>query len=160
MKLNDIFSNYHTVRKELVAAVRTLTPEQLAWKAPDHPNSIGWLLAHIADVEEWWITTVALRKQPVDSSAFERFKKASKLDEYLGLLNETYEATTAYLESESLDDWDTVFYSASGTDDNGKSFDIKVSKRWLIWHTIEHQARHRGQIFMLMRMQGLEVPNV
>ena len=36
----------------------------------------------------------------------------------------------------------------------------KVSKRWLVWHVVEHQARHRGQIFMLMRMQGIEVPDV
>jgi uncharacterized damage-inducible protein DinB len=36
----------------------------------------------------------------------------------------------------------------------------KNSKRWLVWHVVEHQARHRGQIFMLMRMQGIEVPDV
>jgi len=31
---------------------------------------------------------------------------------------------------------------------------------WLAWHVVEHQARHRGQIFMLLRMQGIEVPDV
>jgi hypothetical protein len=48
---------------------------------------------------------------------------------------------------------DELFYEA-------KEHDIKLSNRSLVWHVVEHQARHRGQIFMLMRMQGLEVPHV
>jgi hypothetical protein len=76
------------------------------------------------------------------------------------LLSETFELTSRYLESEPLDDWDGVFYRVQGRDDKGEAFDFKVSKRWLVWHVVEHQARHRGQIFMLLHMQGLEVPHV
>jgi uncharacterized damage-inducible protein DinB len=160
MKLSDLFSNYFTVRKELVAAVDNLTPGQLAFTAPNHANSIGWLLTHIAETEEWWVSTVALRREDYREEDFDRFKAASRLDEYLGLLIETFDATSAYLEAEPLEDWDRVFYRVHGVGEDGKPFDYKVSKRWLVWHVVEHQARHRGQIFMLLRMQGLEVPDV
>ena len=153
MKLADLFSNYYTVRKELIDAVGGMSPRQLAWVPEGHTNSIGRLLAHIAETEFWWITIVALRKAEYSESAFERFESASGLNECLALLEETLADTTEYLQQNTTDDWDSVFHDVVGHNE-------KVSMRWLAWHVIEHQARHRGQIFMMMHMQGLKVPDV
>jgi uncharacterized damage-inducible protein DinB len=150
MKLAKFFSNYFTVRLELLDAVRELTQGQLDWKNDNHPNSIGWLLAHIAECEYYWIDVAARGKDgPGD---FERFEKAQKKADILALLDEGFETLSDYLQEEDIDDWDEVFYEVEGEE--------KVSKRWLVWHVVEHQARHRGQIFMLMRMQNLQVPHV
>ncbi len=151
MKLSDFFSNYFTVRAELVKAVQGLTQQQLDWTPPNHPASIGKLLAHIADCECYWISYVALQKEP--DPDFTRFEKADTLPQILSLLEYYHGDFTEYLQSEGIDDWDEKFYEIPKHDE-------KVSKRWLVWHVVEHQARHRGQIFMLMRMQGIEVPNV
>jgi uncharacterized damage-inducible protein DinB len=150
MKLIDVFSNYFTVRKEMVEAVKDLTQEQLDWTAPNHRNSIGHLLSHIAGTECWWIECVAGGNYDEDGK---RFDSARTREEILGLLDEQQQVMTEYLERETTDDWDKVFYEI-------KDRNEKVSKRWLIWHVVEHQARHRGQIFMLLRMQGLDVPDV
>ncbi|MDD3730870.1 MAG: DinB family protein [candidate division Zixibacteria bacterium] len=151
MKLAEIFSNYYTVRQELMAVVERLTPDQLAFTAPNHPNSIARLLVHIAETEYGWLDMVALKKETVFDSS--RFEKISALPEILKLLEYHFDEFSRYLENEDLNDWDRVFYALPESD-------VKVSKRWLVWHVVEHQARHRGQIFMLMRMQNLEVPNV
>ncbi|MBN1211269.1 MAG: DinB family protein [candidate division Zixibacteria bacterium] len=151
MKLAELFSNYYTVRKELLAAVADLTLSQLAWTAPGHPNSIGRLLVHIAETEYAWITIVALKKETEFDQS--RFQNITTLPEILELLERYFDEFTRYLENETIDDWDRVFYEIPGEDE-------KVSKRWLVWHVVEHQARHRGQIFMLMRMQNLDVPYV
>ena len=45
MKLTGFFSNYFTVRAQLVKAVKNLTPQQLDWTSLDHPASIRKLLA-------------------------------------------------------------------------------------------------------------------
>jgi len=151
MKLLDLFSNYFTVRAELIAAVRNLTPEQMAFTAPNHPNSIGWLLVHIAETEYWWIADVALGQ--ADHSRYETFKPDMNLPDVLTLLDEMHELTRHYLDVTELEDWDTIFYPIPDRAE-------KVSARWLVWHVVEHQARHRGQVFMLLRMQGLDVPHV
>ena len=148
MNLADIFSNYFEVRDELVEAVKDLTLEQLTWCAKDHPNSIGWLLAHIAETECWWVECVVqgLYDRPTKAE-FEAFDSMpALLDKYRAVFEE-------YLKSESTDDWDDTTYEI-------KKYDEHVTKRWLAWHVVEHQARHRGQIFMLMRMLGLTVPHV
>jgi len=153
MKLSDFFSNYFTVRAEMLDAVKNLTQEQLDWKPERHPNSIGKLLAHIAEAEYWWITLVAAQKEQYAKGCFDQFKEGRSLDANLALLESTFNDMRQYLESEGIEDWDEVFYDVLGRKE-------KASKRWLIWHVVEHQARHRGQIFMLMRMQELDVPDV
>lgn len=153
MNLADLFSNYFTVRKEMVKAVKNLSWQHLEWTPPNHTNSIGSLLAHIAETEYWWITIVAEQKVDLEKADFERFSKVRSLVEIVTLLDEYLAETRAYLVREDSSDWDDVFYDVKGRDES-------VSKRWLVWHVVEHQARHRGQIFMLMRMQGLDVPDV
>ena len=151
MKLADFFSNYFTVRRELVKAVQSLTQSQLDWTPPNHPASIGKLLAHIADCEYFWISCVALQKEAKPD--FTRFEKARTLAEITALLDQYHTVFTEYLNTEDIEDWDRIFYLIPQSTE-------KVSKRWLVWHVVEHQARHRGQIFMLMRMQGIEVPDI
>ncbi len=150
MKLSDVFSNYYTIRKELLDGVRNLTQEQLDWSPPNHKNTIGYLLGHIAGCEHWWIEGVA--RGSIDYQG-DRFDNARELPEILDLLDEQFRVFSGWLARETTDDWDEVFYEVKGRDE-------KVSKRWLVWHVVEHQARHRGQIFMMLRMQGLDVPDV
>jgi uncharacterized damage-inducible protein DinB len=150
MKLADLFSNYFTVRVELVDAVRNLSRAQLDWVPSGHQNSIGRLLAHIAETECFWISSVALQEGDVDWSTFEGSRP---LGELLSLLERYFHVFGDYLRREDIEGWDSVFYERKET---GERF----SKRWLAWHVVEHQARHRGQILMLLRMQGAEVPHV
>ena len=153
MKLAEIFTNYFQIRKELIEGVKNLTREQLEWTPEGHTNSIGKLLAHIAEAEYWWIYVVAeanIKQADADSSVFE---KPAELSQILTWLDEYHNITRGYLEREDLENWDDISYLVEWRKEH-------ITKRDLVWHVVEHQARHRGQIFMLMRMQGLEVPRV
>ncbi len=151
MKLSQFFSNYFTVRAEMLSAVGSLSQEQLDWTPPHHKNSIGKLLSHIADCEYFWIREIATRE--ISGPDYDQFDSARTLADKLALLKEQEDVFAAFMDREEIDDWDSVFY-------DGTEAGEKFSKRWLVWHVVEHQARHRGQIFMLMSMQGLEVPDV
>jgi uncharacterized damage-inducible protein DinB len=150
MKLAEFFSNYFTIRLELVEAVKELTQEQLDWKPGNHPNSIASLLIHIAECEYYWIEVAARGK--AGAGGFKRFETARQKEDILGLLDEGFQTLSCFLQEEDIDDWDRHFYEVEGGEE--------VSRRWLVWHVVEHQARHRGQIFMLMRMQNMRVPHV
>ncbi len=151
MKLSQFFSNYFTVRAEMLKAVENLTQEQLDWIPANYKNSVGKLLSHIADCEFFWIREIATRE--FAEPDYSQFKNARTLPHIQALLEEQEDVFAAFMDREETGDWDTVFYE-------GKKAGEKFSKRWLVWHVVEHQARHRGQIFMLMSMQGLDVPDV
>lgn len=153
MKLSDLFSNYFTVRNELVETVKRLTADQLKWVASDHPNSIGSLLGHIAETEYFWISVVARAEVKHAEADWNRFDGELSSGQLLNLLHDQELNVRSFLEERDISEWDSTFYNIEKRGE-------KVSLRWLAWHVVEHQARHRGQIFMLMRMQGLEVPHV
>ncbi|MFH2049776.1 MAG: DinB family protein [bacterium] len=153
MKLSEFFSNYFDVRKELIDMTKSLSQEQLDWSPPGHPAKIGKLLVHIADCEYFWINHVAKK---IPNPDYAPFHKASTWGDYKALLDDCFEIMKDFLETEDIEDWKTKKYDF--TDENGKT--DHFTKEWLIWHVVEHQARHRGQVMMMMRTQGLDVPDV
>jgi uncharacterized damage-inducible protein DinB len=55
----------------VLAAVADLTDADLSWQPPNGANSIGWLLWHIAEVEDNWIRAAVLnlpRRYPFGAS--------------------------------------------------------------------------------------------
>ncbi|HVP07809.1 MAG TPA: DinB family protein, partial [Candidatus Acidoferrum sp.] len=142
MKLAQVFSNYFTVRAELIGSVAHLTQAEIDWVPPNHSATIGALLAHIAGSESWWLHGVALNDGL--HTQWATFRSAKTLPEILAVLDQMHRDWTAWMESQDVEDWDDVFYTIEKRGE-------KVSKRWLVWHVVEHQSRHRGQIFMLMR---------
>lgn len=148
-----MFSNYFEVRTEMTDGTRSLTEEQLAWTAPNHTNSVGKLLEHIAETECWWISIIAAKSITEEEADLEGFEKKMSTEKLFSLLEKYFLETRKFFEANDSSSWDTIMYDVPG---RNKS----VSLRWLAWHVVEHQARHRGQIFMLMRMQGLDVPSV
>ena len=150
MKLSKIFSNYYTVRNEMVDLTKDLTDEQLDWSPEGHTASIRKLLVHIAEAEYWWLSCVAAGNfENWDESKFP--DNASK-EKTFELLKENFDNFSDYLESSTTDQWDEIFYERPRGD--------KVSLRWLVWHVVEHQARHRGQILTFLRMAGVEFKDV
>jgi uncharacterized damage-inducible protein DinB len=67
------------------------------------------------------------------------------------MLNDNHALTNGVL---GLLSWDDL----SGTVEapGGKTF----SRYWVIWHTIDHELHHRGEIFLMMGLMGLDVPDL
>lgn len=151
MNLEQLFFNYSDVRREMVDGIKNLTHEQLHWKPDGYQNSIASLLVHIAEAEYWWIYCVAQDHQDEHEEDFGQDKQT--LPEILALLEEWHEKTTSFMRTFTVDQFEKVSYYL-----HWRKADVTLG--WLLWHVVEHQARHRGQIFMMMRMQGLDVPRV
>lgn len=147
--------------KRLKEAVANLTPAELAWQINPRANSIGILLIHIAEAELWWIKECifgdkltpeqrteyrcdifgSANASQVEKSItggieffFEKLDKARAIvKDYLTRLTDADLETTRPVENPSA-----------------TSFDINV--RWILYHLVEHESHHRGQILMLKKL--------
>ncbi len=36
----------------------------------------------------------------------------------------------------------------------------QVPLRWVIWHVLEHEIHHRGEIYLMLGLLGMEAPDV
>jgi len=149
VKLSELFSDWERIRKEMVNAVRPLTKAQLDWKPEGGLNSIADLLRHISEAELWWFGNVILSKKNYRNLTAEM---APDIDSILTELERNHEYVTEVMHSMTIENLDGKYRRPKS--------DEVLSLKDIAFHTFEHEARHRGQIFMLMRLQGIAPPNV
>ncbi|MFQ6089126.1 MAG: DinB family protein [Candidatus Methanofastidiosia archaeon] len=141
-----MFEHWKEVRKALLEGVENLSQEQLDWKAENAVNSVGDLLRHIADTLDWWFS-----EEIKDGGKFIELtqENCGDLERILKELNRSFERLIRYVEKNR--DFDVVFESSWGG---------KFTLNWALWHLFEHEVHHRGQIFMMLRMMGVELPQI
>lgn len=149
------------IRKETINGVCTLSPEQLFQAPASGEFPIGAYLMHLAECDIHWLDVLSGSSMSEDLKAacfFDQWfdpsgessppVKAPAISDYSAVMRETRKRFIDYFTS--LDDSELEEYSVM----KSKRGDLKITKKWIIYHIIEHEAHHRGQIFMLMRQAG------
>lgn len=133
-----------------------MTEPQLSWYPNERVESVGTLLLHIAAVEMSWIQEDIMRKRMPNEwiIAFPiRFNipqvTGRPLEHFLEKLDTVRAGTRqtlATLTDEELDRQVTSLDDADNPDAE------KYSIEWILYHLIEHEAHHRGQIAQMKRL--------
>ena len=148
--------------QRLEDALAGLSVEALEWQAAPGTNSVGMLAAHLAIVEVWWICLVPAGKGPfqemdgefrrvlgigwrddgidVDgTTAFPPALRGWTADRYVSVLKKARAAVTAVLRGWSDADLEKVVTGQRGA----------RSRRWILYHVLEHFAGHFGQVLLV-----------
>ncbi|MBS1517183.1 MAG: DinB family protein [Bacteroidetes bacterium] len=150
------------VREVTMKGVSHLSKEQLFAEPVKGEYPIGAYLMHLAECEIYWLEVISGNAQP------EELKKRA----YANVWYDPYETSvppetapeiTEYKEVLDLARKNFLDYVLTLKDSElaenvtvkRERGDIQFSKKWIIYHIIEHEAHHRGQMFMLMRMAGM-----
>ncbi len=138
----------------LVEAVAPLTPDQLALSVAPNQRTIATLVAHIVAARARWFHGV-LGEGDHEQEHFYVWDgedaptlKAAQLE--LGLEH------TWRLIAERLTRWTPADLDASFTRRNGEP----VSRQWVIWHVIEHDLHHGGELSLTLGAHGLRAPDL
>ena len=145
------FSMMERTRRTLIRRAETLSKETIDF-SPQRQNveTIGTLLLHIAAVEWGWIFEDIAGKE----MEYEKWKYGFSLREnidqlegedvefYLSQLKEVRQEVFDFLKTISDKDLDSI------VDVDGE----KVSMEWILFHLLEHEAMHLGQISFLNRL--------
>ncbi|GIN86312.1 hypothetical protein J6TS2_26980 [Heyndrickxia sporothermodurans] len=140
------------VRQDLLKGISQISPSMLDAKI-DERQTIGSLLYHIALIEADWLYVEVLEKEydeeilslfPLDCRSDDDSLvhiEGQSLEEHIYRLNKVREVFLAHFRSMTLADWKRPRVL--------EQYD--VTPEWVVYHLIEHEAHHRGQIFQLIR---------
>ena len=149
MNAAELFSHWKYVRQGLYEALDLLTDEQLAFVPGEGLWSLGTVACHIANAEDGWFRYIAAGEledwPPMEP---EQYPSVAAIK---SLLEETHAYTMAFLEGLYVADLErkvTTFWGA------------ELSIRWIIWHVLEHEIHHRGEIYLMLGLMGMEAPDV
>ncbi len=149
------------VRRHLTEELAQLSQEQLDWHPDEETESIATLLLHIDAVEWSWIHEDILgrpsEEYPGEWSEAMPIRcdvpqvTGRPVEWYMDKLNRTRERTLEILRGFADTDLARLVGEsepASGEEKRSRLYTID----WIIWHLIEHEAAHVGQIELLRRI--------
>lgn len=153
MKAADFFPLRQEVRAGTLQAVRNLSPEHLEWKPPGGVHSImGWL-RHIAQSEDWWIQAGVMGRQHFVPR---RKGQLQQLDQVLAYLEETRGTTERLLQEWPAEKLQELVPVPPGF--LGAYRGPSLTLHWVIGNLFNHELHHRAQIYLYLRMMGIEPP--
>jgi uncharacterized damage-inducible protein DinB len=146
------YAGWEVYQQHLISAVAPLTPAQLALQAAPHLRSVGVIAAHIISARVWWFHYV-LREGPADLEPMLDWDDDGAPARSAGELVAGLEATWAMMQ-DALARWtaadlDEIFRRPRG--DTSRTY----TRQSIIWHVIEHDLHHGGELSFALGMHGL-----
>ncbi len=157
--ITTIYDNWKGYQEKVAAAIAPLTAEQLTLRAAPHQWSVGRLVEHMVGARVWWI----IERLGEDGAAVQSLKDWDREDEVLPLtaaelvagLDLTWQMIANALARWSATDMEQVF---TYTHYNGEQ--QQFDRAWVIYHLLEHDLHHGGEVSLTLGAHGLEAPDI
>lgn len=148
MNADQYFDHWHKVHRDLMRGIAPLRDEHLDFRpAEKYPRTVGDILRHIINVEEGWIHYVVRRE--LKEWPDEGKDRLNTVQAIRDKLVEVHKATMRYLATVPVEDLNRIIQvPGDGTP--------KLS--WILWHVLEQQIHHRGELFLCLSLLGIERP--
>ena len=151
--LTPFYAGWEVYNRLLVEAVTPLTPDQLTLRVAPHERSIVEIAAHIVAARAWWFHGI-MHAWNAEAEEFYSWDdehpptlKAAQLE--IGL------ESTWRLISASLAQWTPADLGATFSTRHGER-----TRQWIIWHVIEHDLHHGGELSLTLGTHGLRAPDL
>jgi uncharacterized damage-inducible protein DinB len=136
----------------LIAAVSPLTPEQLALRPAPQLRSVGEAVAHVLGARGRWIHGL-IGDGGEELEAFETWDRPDAPSRTAAELTEGLETTWRKMR-EAIARWTPAEWDQTYEDDE-EDIPTTFDRRWVVWHLIEHDIHHGGEISITLGMHGI-----
>lgn len=148
MSLLPLYKGWETYQELLIKAIEPLSLDQLSLRIAPQLRSIGELASHIIGARAGWLYyTLEKGDEQMVSLASQPARSAAELVNGLEV--------TWHVIQEALSHWTIADLAGivHDTDENG--VDQTYTRQWVIWHLIEHDMHHGGELSFTLGMYGL-----
>jgi uncharacterized damage-inducible protein DinB len=150
--LSTFYKGWEDYQGQLVKALAPLTPDQLALRADPALRQVGTIAAHIVGARtRWFLQAIGEGNQNLASMA--TWGRDGDPPHNAAELVYGLEATWQMIR-EALDRWTPEeFARPFQIERHGESHTF--TRQWIIWHLIEHDLHHGGEISFSLGMHGV-----
>ena len=157
--LTGIFDGWGAYQAKIAEAVGPLTPEQLTLRVAPQVRSLGEIATHMIAVRVRWFTGVLNVDEPelLPLAAWDRPAPDAPA-RTAAELAEGFAASWGMVER-ALARWTPADLSEvmEGTR-YGEAYSF--TRQWVIWHVVEHDLHHGGELSLTLGAHGLEAPDI
>jgi len=145
MKPRDFYAHWDQVRADLVKTIKQFSDEELQWKPFEGSWPVGQIMLHIADCEDNWLHGVV--RGEIEPWIFYPLGGYANREAILEVLERAHQRTNTFLDGLAISDLGKVYTIPDGA---------QFSLYWILWHVLEHEIHHRGELSLILGMLGRE----
>ncbi|MDQ2714564.1 MAG: DinB family protein [Chloroflexota bacterium] len=157
VSLATVYKGWDVYQQHLITSIAPLSSEQLALRPAPHLRSIGELAAHIVGTRAGWFYLLLGEGGP-DVERLTAWGDAGEVlpaaAELVQGLETTWQVIANALARWTLSDREQLY---EGTR-NGRPYSL--TRGWVIWHLIEHDLHHGGELSFTLGMHRLAAPDL
>jgi uncharacterized damage-inducible protein DinB len=148
---DTVYRGWQDYQALLIDAVTPLTPEQLALRPAPSLRSVGEAVAHVLGARARWIHGL-IGEGGDELAAFETWDAPDAPSRTAAQLREGLETTWREMQ-DAFARWTPAEWGQTyeGEEGDPAIFD----RRWVVWHLIEHDVHHGGEISITLGMHGV-----
>ena len=155
--LEVVYENWRGYQEKLRNCIAPLTNEQLLLQPAPRMWPLGQIVQHIISVRAGWFSGT-LHDDDEVMNEYMLWGRRESLErsatEMVRGLNETWSFIEARLQRSTPDDCARTFPDEF----DGQIYEI--SRSWVIYHVMEHDLHHGGEVSLILGMNGLETLNL
>ena len=148
--LATIYEGWENYQRHLTSAIAPLSSEQLALRAAPDLRPVWMLAAHIISARVWWFHFV-LREGDDKLAPLVDWDEDDSPQRSAAELVEGLEASWRLVKS-GLDYWTPADLAQTYQHPRREK---TYSRQWVIWHLIEHDIHHGGELSFALGMHGV-----
>jgi len=151
--LAAFYKGWDDYQDHLIKAIAPLSPDQLALQVAPQLRSIGEIAAHIISARVWWFHNIMAEGSANLASMVswdDDGAPSRTATELVSGLESTWLMIQNALERLTPADLEKRFQRRETT----------VSRQWIIWHIIEHDLHHGGELSYSLGMHELAAPDL
>ncbi|GER91826.1 hypothetical protein KDW_59880 [Dictyobacter vulcani] len=159
--LITFYKGWGTYQKNLVEIIRPLTPEQLALPVPGHQWTIGMLAQHLVGNRVWWFQVWMGEGSP-ELAPLAHWDPADDVEqaplnatELVAGLESTWQMIYDALTRWTAADLEQIFQPPAALKEEEREHFPPFSRQWIIWHVLEHEIHHGGELSVALGNYGL-----
>lgn len=145
MQLSRMFAHWEQVRGDLLVAIDKFSDAELTFAPYPGAWPVGQVMLHIADCEDYWLH--CLVQKIVSPDVLYQLADYPTKAAVCSLLQQAHERTVALLAQLDENDLAREYETARGE---------RYTLGWIIWHVLEHEIHHRGELSMALGLLGRE----
>ncbi len=155
--LRTFYDNWKKYQDELTRALAPLSPEQLALRAAPNLRSVDEIARHIIGARVGWFH-FGLHEGGEDITPLETWDHDNAPQRTAAELVQGLETTWRFMQ-DALARWTPDDLAASVLAKHGGKEYSNV-RQWVLWHLLEHDLHHGGEISLTLGMHGLAAPDI
>ena len=162
LPLMTFYKGWAAYQRGLVEMLSPLSAEQLSMPAMSDHRTIGMIAQHVIANRVWWFQVWMGNGDP-DLASIAHWDPADRAwsgviepGDLVAGLESTWQLIAGSLSTWTAADLDQMFTPPSAMSPDERQNAPNVSRGWIIWHVLEHEIHHGGEMSLVLGNNGLQ----